>query len=70
MDERVLFEVVEQQRYLAEGARKSTKALRAVERRRTSSDSLGDSFASEQNPPPPGALHKEPVQPFEVEEWA
>jgi putative transposase len=69
VDERVLFEVVEQQRYLAEGARKSTRARRAAERRRTSSDSLGDSFASEQNPPPPGALHKEPVQPFEVEEW-
>jgi hypothetical protein len=69
VDERVLFEIVEQQRDLAEGARKSTRARRAAERRRPSSGSLGDSFASEQNPPTPGALQREPVQAFEVEEW-
>ena len=69
VDERVLFEIVDQQRDLAEGARKSTRARRAAERRKPSSGSLGDSFASEQNPPTPGTLQREPVQPFEVEEW-
>jgi putative transposase len=69
VDEKMLFEIVEEQRRLAEGSRKSTRERRAAERRRPSTDSLADNSAFEQIPPTPETLHGEPVKPFEVEEW-
>jgi putative transposase len=69
VDEKVLFEIVEEQRRLAEGSRKSTRERRAAERRRPSTGSLADNSAFEQIPPTPETLHRVPVKPFEVEEW-
>ena len=69
VDEKVLFEILEEQRRLTEGARKSTRERRAAQRRRSATGSSAATFASEQIPPTPETLHREPVKPFEVEEW-
>ncbi len=66
VDEKVLFEIVEEQRRLADGARRSTRERRAVEKRRQSASSLPRDRSVEQKPQ---AADSTAVQPFEVEEW-
>jgi putative transposase len=69
VDERVLFEIVEEQRRLAEGASKSTRERRAAERRRQSTGSLATGSSIEQNPSAPDPVDRNLIRPFEVEEW-
>ena len=69
VNETVLFEIVEQQRDLAEGARKSTRARRAAEKRRPLLDSSRDSSVCEEKPSTLRTPPSQSVQPFEVEEW-
>jgi putative transposase len=69
VDEKVLFEIVEEQRRLAEGASKSTRERRAAERRRQSTGSLATGSSIEQNPSAPDPVDRDLIRPFEVEEW-
>lgn len=69
VDEIVLFEIIEEQRRLADGARKSTRERRAVEKRRQSASSLPSDRYVEQKPQAADSTDKDSVQPFEVEEW-
>lgn len=71
VDERVIFEIVEEQRRLAEGARKSTHERRAAQRRRHRRDFLPEAPAvfAEGRHGVDTTTKGESVQPFEVEEW-
>ena len=69
VDEELLFEIVEEQRRLADGARKSTRERRAAQRRLRNTDSMPGAtiggLDSHGLDPADGAS----VQAFEVEEW-
>lgn len=69
VDEKVLFEIVEEQRQIAEGARISTRERRAAEKRRQSTGSLAGDAVVEQNRQTLGEADGVSIEPFEVEEW-
>jgi hypothetical protein len=71
VDEKVVFEIVEEQRRLAEGARKSTHERRSAQRRRHRRDFLPEAPAvfAEGRHGVDTTTKGESVQSFEVEEW-
>ncbi len=70
VDVKVLFEIAEEQRHLAEGSRISTRDRRAAERRRQDTGSLAEDSVIEQNRQTPDAEDGVLIEPFGVEEWS
>lgn len=69
VDESLLFEIVEEQRRLADGARKSTKERRAAQRRRQIADSVQPGTIGGHHSHTLDPEDRDLVQAFEVEEW-
>jgi putative transposase len=69
LDEKTLFEIVEEQRRLEEGARKSTRARRATVTRRQSGDVQATASGTREMLQSWAPADGRPIQPFEVEEW-
>jgi len=69
LDEETLFEIVEEQRRLEEGARKSTRARRATVTRRQSSGVQATASGTGETLQSWAPADGRPIQPFEVEEW-
>jgi putative transposase len=69
VDESLLFEIVEEQRRLADGARKSTRERRAAQRRRQNTDSVPGVTIVGRDSHAPDPADRDAMQAFEVEEW-